>query len=118
MQHTELRDRTKAFALRIVRMYSSLPKGRVGDVLGTQCLRSGTSIAANFREASRARSDAEFIAKLGIVEMELDETVLWLELLVESDVVPATRMLLLQREADELIKIMVTIIKNRKRRAG
>jgi four helix bundle protein len=118
MKHVELRDRTKQFALRIVRMFTSLPKGRLSDVLGTQCLRSGTSVAANFREASRARSDAEFLSRLGTVESELDETLLWLELIVESNLVPASRMSPLLNEAEELLKIIVTIIKNRKRRDG
>jgi four helix bundle protein len=76
VRHTELRDRTKRFALRVITMFSSLPKGRLAETLGTQCLRSGTSVAANFREASRARSNAEFISRLGIVETELDETLL------------------------------------------
>lgn len=116
MKHTDLRDRTKRFALRIVRMFAYLPKGRASDVLGTQCLRSGTSVAANFREASRARSDAEFLSKLGTVETELDETALWLDLIVESHLLPVNRMAPLQRETEELLKIVVTIIKNRKRR--
>lgn len=80
-------------------------------------LRSGTSVAANFREASRARSDAEFIAKLGIVEQELDETLLWMELLVESELVKLTRMQDLMTEADELIRIVVKAIQSTKRNA-
>ncbi len=87
-------------------------------MLGTQCLRSGTSVAANFREASRARSNAEFLSKLGIVETELDETALWLELIVESKLVPAARLQALQTEADELLRIVVTIIKNVKKRGA
>lgn len=87
MRMEGLRDRTKQFALRVVRLYSALPKETAAQVMGKQVLRSGTSVAANSREASRARSDAEFIAKLGIVEQELDETILWFELLTESDVV-------------------------------
>ena len=82
----DLRKRTKDFALRIVKMYCALPNSTEAQVLGKQVLRSGTSVAANYREASRARSDAEFISKLGIVEQELDETILWLELLVESGI--------------------------------
>ncbi len=82
-----LRDRTKQFALRVFRPHSSFPKSTAAQIMGKQVLRSGTSVAANFREASRARSDAEFIAKLGIAEQELDETTLWFELLVESDIV-------------------------------
>ena len=74
MRMQGLRDRTKQFALRVIRLYTSLPKSTVAQVLGKQALHSGTSVAANFREASRARSDAEFVAKLGIIEQELDET--------------------------------------------
>ena len=81
-------------------------------VMGRQVLRSGTSVAANFREASRARSNAEFVAKLGIVEQELDETMLWLELLAESDIVPKHLLQDLHEEAEELLKIIVTSIKN------
>jgi len=86
MRMEGLRDRTKDFSLRIIRLYTALPKTGEAQVLGKQMLRSGTSVAANFREASRARSTAEFIAKLGIVEQELDETMLWLELLVEAQI--------------------------------
>ena len=109
-----LRDRTKQFALRVVRMYASLPKNTAAQVMGRQVLRSGTSVAANFREASRARSDAEFIAKLGIVEQELDETMLWFELLVESEIVPEGKLGALHKEAEELIKIVVASIKKTK----
>ncbi len=106
-----LRDRTKQFALRVVRLVSSLPKDMTAQVIGRQVLRSGTSVAANFREASRARSNAEFVAKLGIVEQELDETMLWLELLVESSIVPNHLLQDLHEEAEELLKIIVTSIK-------
>jgi four helix bundle protein len=73
-----LRDRTKTFALRIITMFGQLPKSTEAQVLGKQALRAGTSVAANYREASRERSTAELIAKFGIVEQELDETLLWL----------------------------------------
>jgi four helix bundle protein len=115
MKHMELRNRTKQFASRIIRMFMSMPKTRATDVLGFQCLKSGTSVAANFREASRARSKAEFLSKLGVVETELDETLLWLELIVESKLIAANRMTPLLTEADELLRIVVTIIKNTKR---
>lgn len=111
-----LRDRTKQYALRIVKMYGALPQRKQALVLGDQVLRSGTSVAANLREASRARTDAEFIAKLGIVEAELDETMLWLELLVESGLVTAARMAELLAETEELLKIVVSSIKTAKRR--
>ena len=111
-----MRNRTKQFALRIIRMYVALPKTTEAQVLGKQVLRSGTSVAANYREASRARSDAEFLSKLGIVEQELDETLLWLELLVESEIVAGERMSALSQETEELLKIVVASIKTAKRR--
>lgn len=110
MRMEGLRDRTKQFALRIIRMYGSLPNSTVSQVIGKQVLRSGTSVAANFREASRARSDAAFISKCGIVEQELDETSLRLELLVESEIVSAEKLGPLMNEADELTRIIVTTI--------
>jgi len=116
MKHRELRDRTKSFALRIIKVYCSLPKSTEAQVLGKQALRSGTSVAANYREASRARSDSELVAKLGIVEQELDETLLWLELLVESGIVPEGKMSNLRQEADELLRMIVAGIKTAKNR--
>ena len=111
MRNQELRDRTKQFALRVVRMFCALPKTPQAHVLGKQALRSGTSVAANYREATRARSTAEFAAKFGLVEQELDETLLWLELLVESGIVAAARMASLRQEAEELLRITVASIK-------
>lgn len=116
MRYYALRDRTKAFALRIIKMYCQLPKSTEAQVLGKQVLRAGTSVAANYREASRARSDAEFVSKLGIFEQELDETLFWLELLVESGIVPETRMADLHQEAGELLRMTVAAIKTAKTR--
>jgi four helix bundle protein len=116
VKNDQMRDRTKQFALRIIRMYGQLPKRTDAEVLGKQVLRSGTSVAANYREACRARSDAELLAKLGLVEAELDETALWLELLVESGIVEAERMNDLLAEADELIRMTVAAIKTLKTR--
>jgi four helix bundle protein len=116
MRMESLRDRTKKFALRVIRMYGALPKSTESQVMGKQVLRSATSVAANFREASRARSDAEFVAKLGIVEQELDESVLWFELLVESGIVPWDKLSELMAEADELLRIVVASIKTTKNR--
>lgn len=110
----DLRARTKDFALRIVRMYRALPKTTEAQVLGRQVLKSGTSVGANYREAYRARSDAEFLAKMGDSLRELDETAYWLELLVESEIVPADKMAALQDETNQLIAIFTTIIKNKK----
>jgi four helix bundle protein len=112
-----LRDRTKNFTLRVIRLYSKLPKSAEAQVIGKQVLRSGTSVAANFREASRARSDAEFASKLGIVEQELDETMLWLVLLGESEIVKSDLLGPLHAEAEELLKITITAIKATRKRS-
>jgi len=116
MKEHQLRDRTKAFALRIIKAYCSLPKSTEAQVLGKQLLRAGTGVAANYREACRARSDAELISELGVVEQELDETLLWLELLVESGIVPETKLMSLRQEADELLRMTITAIKTTKSR--
>ena len=81
----DLKIRTKEFSLRIIRMYAALPKSTVGQVIGKQILRSGTSVGAHYREASKARSTAEFVSKLGGAQQELEETAYWLELLSESE---------------------------------
>ena|SRR5215469_15406192 len=86
-EEKDLRDRTKVFAIRVVRMFSEIPKTTEAQVLGKQLLRSGTSIGANYREAFRARSKAEFIAKCGDSLREIEESAYWLELLAESGVV-------------------------------
>ena len=116
MNNYELRDRTKQFALRVIRTFSALPKTEEARVLGKQLLRSGTSVAANYREASRARTDAELMSKLGIVEQELDESLLWMELIVESKIFSAERMLELQAECEELLRMTVSSIKTLKSR--
>lgn len=113
-KNQDLRERTKRFALRVIRLYQALPKTGEATVIGNQVLRSGTSVAANYREAKRARSRAEMRAKLGIVEQELDETLLWLELLADAEIVPADRLAPLMQEADELIRITVATIKSLK----
>ena len=116
MRNRDLSDRTKQFALRIIRLFSALPNTDLARVIGKQLLRSGTSVGANYREACRARSNAELISKLGIVTQELDETIYWMELLVEGEVVPAARLAELQTEAEELLKIFVTSIRTTKQR--
>jgi four helix bundle protein len=110
----DLRARTKQYALRIVKMYLALPKSEVARVLGKQGLRSGTSVGANYREAFRARSKAEFISKLGDCLKELEETAYWLELLGESGVVKPVRLSALHTETDELTAIFTAIVKNSK----
>lgn len=109
----DLRERTKAFALRILRLYRALPKTTEAQVLGKQVLRSGTSVGANYREASRARSDAEFFAKMGLCLGELDETAYWLDLLVESGILPKEKLAELQNETNQLIAIFVSIVKKK-----
>jgi four helix bundle protein len=101
----ELKARSKQFAIRVVRMYQTLSKSRDAQILGAQVLRSGTSVAANYRAVCRARSRAEFIAKLGVVVEEADETVFWLELLVETGIVRREKMDGLLAEANELLAI-------------
>lgn len=111
-----LASRTKAFAVRIIRLYSALPHDEVSRVVGKQLLRSGTSPGAHCREAFRSRSDAEWISKLEVALQELDETLYWLELLVESEIVPASRLASLMQEIDELIAIVVASLKTVKSR--
>jgi four helix bundle protein len=107
--------RTKAFALRIVHLYSSLPKITEAQVLGKQLLRSGTSVGAHYREATRARSTAEFVSKIEGGLQELEETAYWLELLAESRIVPEGQVKALRDEADELTAILVSSVKTAKR---
>ncbi|PYP66294.1 MAG: four helix bundle protein [Gemmatimonadetes bacterium] len=111
MAPRDLKERTKAFAVGIVRLVQELPHGRVADVIGDQLLRSGTSVAANYRSARRARSRREFLAKMGIVEEEADETSLWLDLLVEARLVTSARVLDLRHEAGQLVAITVASIR-------
>src|SRR5213075_1277126 len=113
-EENDLRDRTKAFALQIIRMFAAIPKTTEAQVLGKQLLRSGTSVGANYREAYRGRSKAEFIAKCGDSLRELEETAYWLELLVDGNMMPAQKLSALRQECDELIAIFVTIVKRSK----
>jgi four helix bundle protein len=106
MNETELKQRTKAFALRILKLVDSLPNRISARVLANQIARSGTSVAANYRSACRGRCKAEFIAKLGIAEEEADETELWLELIEEHGLLSAQKLGDLRREAGELTAIL------------
>ena len=110
----DLQIRTKELALRVIRMYSALPKSTAAQILGKQILRSGTSVGANYREANRARSKPEFIAKIGDCLKELDETAYWLELLAESSIVPDTKLADLRNECDQLLAIFTAISKKAK----
>jgi len=107
----DLRERTKTFALRIVRLYRSLPRKTEARTLGNQLLRSGTSVGANYRAACRSRSRNEFIAKIGIVLEEADETVYWLELLKDAGIIRAEKLGALIKEANELTAIFVASLR-------
>ena len=112
----DLKPRTKAFALRVIRMYPALHKNdTVAQVLGKQVLRSGTSVGANYCEASRGRSKAEFISKIGDCLKEIEETEYWLELLVDSGCVTAAKMADLFDETRQLATIFTTVDKRSKR---
>ena len=105
MDKHDLQVRTRDFAVRIVKMFKALPRSPEAQVIGRQVLRSGTSVAANYRAVCRARSKAEFVSKLGVVVEEIDETVFWLDLMVAADIVPAARLQALQQESGELLAI-------------
>jgi len=107
MNQEELKQRTKDFALRIIRLVEALPKTILGRTIANQIIRSGTSVAANYRAACRARSKSEFAAKLGIVVEEADETAFWLELIIETGILPEGRIKQLLNEANELTAIFV-----------
>src|SRR5207248_9399479 len=110
----DLADRTNRFALEIIRVFSMLPKTTEAQVLGKQVLRSGTSVGANYREAYRARSKAEFIAKCGDSLRELEETGYWLDLLAEANLVTQEKLRNMRQECTELTAIFVTILKRSK----
>jgi four helix bundle protein len=112
----DLRIRTKQYALRIIRLYRALPRrDAVAEVLGKQLLRSATSVAAHYREACRAKSNMDFISKVEGALQELEESDLWLELLIDSEVVQALRIVPLREETNELISMFVTMTRNVKR---
>ena len=114
MSDKDLRDRTKKFALKIIRLVASLTRTREADIIGRQLLKAGTSVGANYREANRARSKAEFRAKIGIVEQEADQSLYWLELLKQSRISKGELLEELLIEADELVAIFTTIGKKSK----
>src|SRR3954454_24160553 len=108
----EFQQRTKQFALRVIRLVDRLPNNkRSGDVIGKQLLRSATSVGANYRSACRARSPAEFLAKMGIVEEEADESAYWMELLIDAEIVKREVLGDLYAEADEIVAMVVASIK-------
>lgn len=106
MNKEELKNRTKRFALAIIKLVNELPNNKAGNTIGNQLIRSGTSVAANYRSACRARSDADFISKITIVEEESDESLFWLEMIEESGLIANIETLnALKKEADELTAI-------------
>ena len=110
----DLSVRTKSFALRVIKLYSTLPKSTVAQTLGKQILKSGTSLGANYREAHRSRSRNEFVAKIGDCLKELDETAYWLDLLIETEILSFPKTRELCAECDELIAILTIISKKTK----
>ena len=114
MTQDEMKMRTRQFALRVIRLVESLPKTKTSSILGGQLLRSATSVGANYRAACRAKSTADFINKLAIVEEEADESIYWIELLVESQQVKAQLVENLLKEVDEILSIVVASIKTSK----
>jgi len=116
VEHIDLKKRTKECALRIVRLVEALPRRRTAEVLGRQLLRSGTSVGANYRSACRAKSNADFISKMGIVEEEADESLYWMELLIEAGIVKSENLESLMKEVDEILAITVASINTAKKR--
>ncbi len=113
-QAEQLKARTKQFAIRVVRLFRTLPKTDEARVIGKQVLRSGTSVAANYRAVCRARSQAEFIAKIGVVVEEIDETVFWIELLADTEIIRSERIAELLTEANELLAIFAASLRTAK----
>ena len=111
MTSEEMRQRTKGFSNRIVKLCGALPDGWIAQTLGKQLLRSGTSVGANYRAVCRAKSTADFINKLRIVEEECDESLFWMELLVENNLIQSEKLAALMREADEILAIVVASAK-------
>ncbi|MFO1513865.1 MAG: four helix bundle protein [Verrucomicrobiota bacterium] len=111
MTREEMKARTKAYANRVVKLCAALPNNWIARTLGKQLLRSGTSVGANYRAVCRAKSNADFINKLRVVEEECDESLFWMELLVENDLIKPTRLRELMQEGDEILAIVVSSAK-------
>ncbi len=116
MDAEEFRNRTKAFALRVVRLVEALPRLPTADVLGRQLIRCGTSVGANYRAACRARSPKDFVAKMAIVEEECDEAIYWMELIVEAGLMEDKRVTDLRKDANEILSMVVSSIKTARSR--
>jgi four helix bundle protein len=111
MEKRDLKERTKNFALKVIRVVEMLPKGRITDILCRQLMKAGTSVGANYRAACRAKSTADFISKMGIVEEEADETIYWMELLIEAGLVQKDNLIPLLDEANQILAMTVSSIK-------
>jgi four helix bundle protein len=118
MNQEEMKQRTKLFALGIIQLVESLPKERTAGVLGGQLLRAGTSVGSNYRSACRAKSIADFISKMGIVEEEADESLYWMELLIDAGLKANIKIEALMKEAEELLSITVASIKTARKNQG
>jgi four helix bundle protein len=116
MDEKELKERTKRFSLRVIKLVGALPKTAEGRATGNQLIRSGTSVGANYRAACRGRSKPDFIAKLGLVEEEADESAFWMELIIESDMMKKELVEPLLQEANELVAIMTASRKSATKR--
>ena len=116
MTPDEMKKRTKQFGLRVIRLVGAMPGSKVSDVIGRQLLRAGTGVGANYRAACRSRSDGDFLARMGIVEEEADESLYWMEMLVDAGLVKADLVTDLLREGQEILSIVVASIKTVKQR--
>ena len=116
MEESYLKERTKRFALEIIKLVESLPRGRAADVIARQLVDAGTSVGANYRAACRARSQADFVSKMGIVEEETDETIYWIELLVKAGLVNENDVSDLLEEANQILAMTVSSIKTARRK--
>ena len=116
MTPEEMKQRTKLFALRVIRLVESLPGSGAGGVISRQLVRCATSVGANYRAVCRSRTDKDFLARMGIVEEEADESIYWMELLVESNLTKRELITDLMNEAEEILKIVVSSIRTVKRR--
>jgi four helix bundle protein len=118
MTREEMKARTKAYANRVVKLCAALPNNWIARILGQQLLRSGTSVGANYRAVCRAKSNADFINKLRVVEEECDESLFWMELLVDNNLIKASRLAGLMKEADEILAIVVSSAKTARTSRG
>ena len=116
MNAQDFKARTKQYALRVIRLVDALPGSRSSDVIGRQLLRAGCSVGANYRAACRARSKADFVSKMGIVEEECDETLYWMELLIESRKIPESRVKVLMAEGGEILSMVVASLRTARAR--